>query len=208
MVLYRPHEPQDYQYARSETPELYWLHFSGCGAEKLVKEAGFGPEGVCFVGDAPEVAGLFNKIILELQLKREDFYELCGLYAAELFILISRCAKKEVAGPRLRSREVEDAVRYFHHHFGESISVQDYAKEIGVTPCWFIRNFKAHTGHTPQAYLTGIRLNAAKELLATSLFNIGEIAALTGYPNQLYFSRLFKKQEGMTPSEYRLGKLK
>ena len=56
---------------------------------------------------------------------------------------------------------------------------------------------------TPQRYLTDIRLNQAKELLISSSLNVGEIAAIVGYENALYFSRVFRKYAGLSPSAYR-----
>ena len=72
-----------------------------------------------------------------------------------------------------------------------------------MSESWLIRCFRQRTGMTPQRYLTDIRLNQAKELLAASSLNVGEIAAVVGYENALYFSRIFRKYVGVSPREYR-----
>ena len=72
-----------------------------------------------------------------------------------------------------------------------------------MSVCWFIRSFKRYTGVTPLQYITTIRINKAKELLKDSGYSIQEIGSLVGYDNQLYFSRMFKKQTGCSPSQYR-----
>ncbi len=72
-----------------------------------------------------------------------------------------------------------------------------------MSTSWFIRNFKLYTGSTPLNYILNIRISNAQSLLENTKYNITEIAAITGYDNPLYFSRLFKKQTGLSPSEYR-----
>ena len=68
---------------------------------------------------------------------------------------------------------------------------------------WFIRNFKEYTGTTPTQYLLSLRISNAQSLLESTSFNVTEIAEIVGYNNPLYFSRLFKKQCGVSPTEFR-----
>ncbi len=68
---------------------------------------------------------------------------------------------------------------------------------------WFIRSFRHYMGMTPMQYITSIRINKARELLKNTDYSIQEISALSGYENPLYFSRIFHKQTGYSPSRYR-----
>ena len=95
------------------------------------------------------------------------------------------------------------AVRYFNEHYNDSINIAEYAESKNMSTSWFIRNFKLYTGSTPLNYILNIRISNAQSLLENTKYNITEIAAITGYDNPLYFSRLFKKQTGLSPSEYR-----
>ena len=56
---------------------------------------------------------------------------------------------------------------------------------------------------SPMQYILSIRINNAVSLLETTDYNVTEISAIVGYENPLYFSRIFKKQKGVSPSEYR-----
>ena len=58
-------------------------------------------------------------------------------------------------------------------------------------------------GMTPMQYITFLRITRAKELLRSTDYSIQEISSMVGYENPLYFSRIFKKQTGYSPSEYR-----
>ena len=68
---------------------------------------------------------------------------------------------------------------------------------------WFLRNFKQVTMRSPMQYIFNIRINNSVSLLETTDYNVTEISAIVGYDNPLYFSRIFKKQKGLSPSEYR-----
>jgi transcriptional regulator GlxA family with amidase domain len=71
-----------------------------------------------------------------------------------------------------------------------------------LSPNRYSNVFKESTGTSPQQYLIDLRLQKAKELLSHTSLNIRQIASLTGFNNQLYLSRLFKKYESIPPSDY------
>lgn len=80
---------------------------------------------------------------------------------------------------------------------------EEYAISRGMSVSWFIRNFKKFTGTTPMQFITSIRITNSQMLLETTNYAVNEIARIVGYDNPLYFSRLFHKQKGCSPSEYR-----
>ena len=88
-------------------------------------------------------------------------------------------------------------------HYNEPINIDDYAKENHFSTSWFIRNFKLYTGITPKQYILKKRIYNAEALLQNTQYNINEIAQIIGYDNPLYFSRVFQKTKGISPSEYR-----
>ena len=69
----------------------------------------------------------------------------------------------------------------------------------------FIHLFREYTGFSPHAYVTRLRLDKAKDLMVSTTMNISEIAFAVGYANPLYFSRLFKRHTGLSPSRFRTG---
>ena len=83
------------------------------------------------------------------------------------------------------------------------INIEEYASAHGMSISWFIRSFKQFTGFTPLQYILSLKLLNAQILLESTDYTIKEISNIVGYENQLYFSRLFKKQKGMSPQEYR-----
>ena len=84
-----------------------------------------------------------------------------------------------------------------------NLMLQDVASEVGISQSHFSTVFAQETGITFTQYLTGLRIAKAKELLEATPMRSSEIAFQVGYNDAHYFSYLFKKHTGMTPSEYR-----
>ena len=99
--------------------------------------------------------------------------------------------------------EIEKAIHYFNDNYNKQIIIEDYAEQHLMSPCWFIQNFKQLTKTTPMQYIVSLRITNAMNMLENKNYNISQIAAAVGYDNPLYFSRLFKKHVGLSPSEYR-----
>ncbi len=75
-----------------------------------------------------------------------------------------------------------------------------------MSVCWFTQLFKRQLGVSPQQYLMNIRISRACELLASGS-GVAEASEAIGYVDALYFSRIFKKHTGQTPSQYRKAAL-
>jgi len=201
LVLLYPNEKQHYNYPAEGTSDVYWVHFSGTDAEQLLRSHQLCPGHIFPVSGGKECLYLFERIIRELQLKQPGFYSLTSLYMETLLAPFARSitlGSTHSAGNPI----VEEAILHFHAEYHTPVSIQEYAASQGISCCWFIRTFKQHTGMTPVQYLTDIRINKAIELLDTGTFNIQEAAALVGYDNPLYFSRVFKKSMGVSPRKY------
>lgn len=85
------------------------------------------------------------------------------------------------------------------------LKIKDEAKKLGVSADYMRHCFKEETGLTPLEYLTQIRITQAKRHLRQNKFySVGEVAALCGFSDNYYFSRVFKKQTGVSPQKYKL----
>ncbi len=100
----------------------------------------------------------------------------------------------------------ERAAKYIQKHFTEEIFLDNIADYCGVSPAYLSRIFSQEHGKGVLEYLTELRIRKAKELLSDTNEKIYRIAALSGYSDAVYFNKVFKKNTGMTPREYRLQK--
>lgn len=100
-------------------------------------------------------------------------------------------------------RLVRRAMAYIHTHYTEPISRADIARHVALSNDYLTFCFRKELGITPIAYLNRYRVNQAKNLLATTYNNITEIAMEVGFSDSGYFSRVFRREVGMSPDAYR-----
>ena len=96
------------------------------------------------------------------------------------------------------------AVRYIDVHFREELTLEDVAREVGVSPSYFSAQFHKVIGQTFKSYLVEVRLGYAANLIAGSDGRIAEICQSAGFGDFANFSRAFKKTYGMSPAAYRV----
>ena len=143
-------------------------------------------------------------MIQELQLCRDDYPEMLEIQLRQIFIKLHRYFNTitKVDNSQI-AEDIDKAMLYFSEHYNEDICIEDYAEKHHMSTSWFIRNFKQYTGSTPMQYILSKRIYNAETLLQNDHYNITEISNIIGYDNPLYFSRIFKKVKGISPSEYR-----
>ncbi len=109
-----------------------------------------------------------------------------------------------------KQREISgmaEAAAFMENHYMEDISIEQVLEVSHYSQRHFIRLFASAYNTTPQKYLMSIRIRRACTLLKDSTLSITEIALRCGFSDSNYFSRAFKKANGMTPTQYRSGLL-
>ena len=98
---------------------------------------------------------------------------------------------------------VEAAKAYIRNNYSKDISLDEVSQAVNISPYYFSKIFKEDVGEGFVEYLTKIRMDKAKELLTTTEYSMKEICSMVGYSDPNYFSRSFKKNVGVTPTEYK-----
>lgn len=134
----------------------------------------------------------------------DDYAHFC-LLQSHLYMMVSgfiQSTSKPKAAEADLHNYVEHAREYIQKRYHETVDIEELARASGVSSSRFYRAFRLHTGISPLQYATSVRLHAAMQLLAGGSSSVAETAHAVGYPDEHYFSRLFKKQLGVSPSEY------
>jgi two-component system response regulator YesN len=104
---------------------------------------------------------------------------------------------------RLETDAVRKIERFVRDHCREDLSLETIARQVGLSPHYVSKFFKERTGVNYIDYLTECRVEKAKELMRDPGLSLKEIAIDVGYRDPNYFSKVFRKVCGLTPSEYR-----
>jgi AraC-like DNA-binding protein len=99
--------------------------------------------------------------------------------------------------------EIADAIKHINDNFHEEISIKSLAELANLSVRQFERKFKKLLHTTPLKYITKLRLNSACQALSQSNDSITQIALNTGFYDHSYFTKIFTRQIGITPKEYR-----
>ena len=143
-----------------------------------------------------------------LRLKITDYilkpvnYEEFGACIDNLKIALFRqqLPQEETQG---EERPIMAITRYLQEHLSEDISLSVLAEEFHLSAQYISQLFKSEIGVNFLAYLTNIRMERAKKLLLSTALSIGEISEQLGFGDYRVFTKVFKKSEGVTPSQYR-----
>ena len=104
---------------------------------------------------------------------------------------------------RLVERHQTPSLRYLHANYAGPVSIAELAAMEGYNTAYYTEWFKTRVGCTPSQYLQALRIEKAKEILATTHYRVLDVALQVGYTNGSSFIRAFKSVVGVTPREYR-----
>lgn len=204
LILYKPHEKQYYSF-NAPSSKSYWLHFSGLGAEEVLKRLGLWIKSIYTVGHDERILRLFNDIIRENTLKEYQYEVVCQGKLTELLGLISRIATSEInASVADNRRLVYGIIEKMCEEPGKKILSEEAAAMCGLSRSRYEHVFKEVIGMPPRRYQTKICIDRACYLLKNTQLSIAEVGNMTGFDDPLYFSRAFKKFIGISPAKYRL----
>ena len=105
--------------------------------------------------------------------------------------------------PSRNSEIIKKAMLYMSEHFNSPLTLDEVAEHVHLHPSYFSTLFKSSTGSSFKEYLNMVRIEESKRLLANTDYSIIDIAVATGFEDQSYFSKVFKKYTGLTPKQYR-----
>jgi len=191
-----------------------WVAFTGRQAAELVAQAGFGLERP--VADTGENRGPAERCrhIFEAFRSRSRSAPLQASGHLHLLLADLQQAAAEanpaVLRPESHSEElVRQVVGYLTTQYAEPVTIEAMAESLGYNRAYLSRLFKRHTGMTPIAFLTQARIDHGRRLLRERPeLTVEQIASSVGFHDALYFSKLFRRRYGESPTDYRQSVLR
>lgn len=200
--LVAPSEVVSYTASESDPWEYCWVGFNGSDAKRLMAQTGLLRAEPVFHYDK---SGRLEELLTHI----------CGEYGSgqgaeakmEAGLLLFLAELMELYGAPDSQHDsgfeyVQKAIRYIDFNYSSDIDINDIAASAGISRSYLYRLFMQHISMSPNEYLMRFRISKGAELLEENRLSVGEVAYSTGFSDQLYFSRVFKKYMGIPPSRY------
>lgn len=203
VVVYLPRQPQDYCFYKVDKSVSYYLHFSGTACQDIFKDMGLDGSNIYYIGKSITLEKMLNALIDEYrqQLKFSK-YRMAGLLL-DILSLIGRKNSNILYGNPDINQKFAEICNLMAENFAKDMTVKDYADMCNLSESRFSHRFSEIIGTSPKQYIINLRIDAAKELLINSDLSVLQIGESVGFLTQNYFSRIFKKQTGFSPIQYR-----
>lgn len=199
VFIFPPHTHYKYTYSGGDTLDYLWAHFTGSYADSLIKECSLSP--LPYFGrseDSGRVSEGFRRLFDTFELMMPLYERRAALCLEE--ILLDLSSASAMTAPYC---PIEASLRYIHSAYNQRLSIPDLAAMDNLSNSRYIVVFKRHTGSSPTAYINALRIKTAKELLLSTDMSVKQVGISVGYSDPHFFSRIFKKQVGLSPMEYK-----
>ncbi len=185
--------------------EYVWLEFDGLRVRELLGLTTLSKDQPVYHSNSKELREeMMQEMLYIAQHADESPFHLIGhLYLFFDYLSRSAASRSLTKGGRLQDFYIREALVFIEQNFQNEISVEDIAARCGLNRSYFGKIFRDALGKSPQEFLISYRMTKATELLKLTRLSIGDIGNAVGYPNQLHFSRAFKKVYGISPKEWR-----
>lgn len=202
--IIRPQQLVSYCADEQDPWEYCWVGFNGADASRLVDLTAF-EEDNPVISFSQEDVQRIKRAMLNVYSNFGTSSELETMTVSKLFEVFSHiinAAPKKNPESSSSRLYIKNAIKFIQRNFSNNIDVSDIANHVGLSRSHLYRVFMRQLSLSPNEYLTQFRINQACTLIRTSGLSIGEIASSVGFDDQLYFSRVFKKLKGVSPSHY------
>lgn len=193
---------------RPETGWLeYWIGLKGDYVDRLLRRKIFTPAHPVFTpSDSNPLLRLFTETVTCLRHHPVGAPRLLGSLAGLILAELQAGAPVVPGGKRVEAITQETKLM-LGQHLEQDLDLELLARKLNVGYHWLRRAFKQETGHTLHQYRLQIRLSRAMQLLKHADATVEQIALQTGFESSSYFSQIFKRKTGRSPSEWRSAAL-
>lgn len=185
--------------------EYAWLEFDGLRVKEALELAGLTPDHPVYHSNARDLSLEMKEEMLYLARHPDQSpFHLIGHLYLFLDCLTRSCSSRRMLqSGRIRDFYIRESISFIEQNFQNDISVEDIAAFCNLNRSYFGKIFRDAVGKSPQEFLISYRMTKAAELLKLTALCIRDISNAVGYPNQLHFSRAFRKVYGSSPRQWR-----
>lgn len=184
--------------------EEYWVGFNGYYAQQLMSEGFFNKESpFIHIRLNKDILILFRRLLDAVKESLTGYPQQLAGITLQLLGLIHTVALHKSFDNDPVGRLISKAQFLLHESLEGNLDMEELARQLPMGYSSFRKAFKRITGESPNQYHLNVKLNRAKDLLASTALNINEVATQTGFDSVFYFSKLFKLKNGVSPNAFR-----
>lgn len=204
IILLRPGMWHRYKPHKNLGWREHYIGFNGMYADYLLGTEFFDAEHpVVHVGFQDNILAPFFRILDIIKDEKPGYQQITsGLLIQIMGNMVSCLKNKDFEGKDIE-RKIRQARIYFRDNLNKNIDAEKLADELNLGYSYFRRMFKKFTGISPVQYHLMLRLQRAKDLLVSTDMSVKEIAIDLGFQSIFYFTRIFRKKIGITPTDFR-----
>ncbi len=203
LIIMPPGIKHTYYASKDDPWDIYWLHFRGKLAEEYVNVS---PKQAHFIDHLTNEQ--VNSTMRQFWQMIKSFipgfsYDAVFYVSQVLGVLLATLAMDEAKASTQGSNYVDAAIHYIYQHIDEPIKLADVANALGISTSYLSRKFREVVNASVIAFITSIKMKRASHYLQYTNVPIQQVARRLGYTDSYYFSRVFKKEFGLSPQHFR-----
>jgi len=204
LVIINPNVPHTEASLNAQPLEYIVLGISGI---ELAADANFNGQ-FCILDhfESVEISSCLRNILREMELKNADYEDVCQSYMEILMIRLMRniaIAAQDEPQVISGNRQCAAVKRYIDQHFKEPLTLEQLSEEAHMNKYYLSHAFKREYGVSPINYMISRRIEESKYLLVETDLSMSQIAQILGFSSLSYFSQVFRKNQEISPMEFR-----
>lgn len=184
--------------------EEYWIGFRGSYPDTLMSQGLFSAAApVVSPGLNDALLAPIKKVLDEMRTGSPGYHQVIAGITLQILGLVHALSARTNMIQDEDQQAIEKAKFYFRENLESALDIRELIRQLPMSYSKFRKLFKEVTGESPNQYHLNLRLDKARELLTTTNLNVSEVAYNLGFDSVFYFSKLFKKKNGVSPKSYR-----
>lgn len=195
-----------YQADHDDPWSYSWIGFYGLKAESYLKKAGLTSDNPIFNDNGNDfISNCFHQMMEAKKFLKGREIRLLGVLYLFLSQLIEQNGndRLNVSATSKKEDYIKKVIEYIEMNYSRKMSISEMARHISLDRSYLGSIFKVQLDTSLQDFLINYRIEKACELMKNEVLSIGDISRSVGYDDPLLFSKLFRKNKGMPPREYR-----
>ena len=204
--LIAPNVSVSYEADKSEPWSYTYVAFAGHLVDKYMSRAKLSSQTPVYSYNEDEF--IENRMAKLVEYSKASYNRYCKMMS-ELYAIVAklidynRAYNDDMVGAQSADYYVRKAMGFIDMYYHQKITVETISRYLGISRKYLHQVFKSTINKSPKEYIVAYRMEKAGALIEAGAFSVAEISRSVGYPDMFHFSKMFKKEYGVSPSKYK-----